>query len=104
MSDRAPDGIKFLTIADLAYVLFQQGRLIQAERLFLKAEKMQRKSQPEYFFLYSYQGFRYCQLLLSLGRYLDVLERAKKMLSWSTEQGGSRDIALDHIPPWAKHL
>nr|NIM14651.1 hypothetical protein [Candidatus Aminicenantes bacterium]NIM81381.1 hypothetical protein [Candidatus Aminicenantes bacterium]NIN87392.1 hypothetical protein [Candidatus Aminicenantes bacterium]NIO83696.1 hypothetical protein [Candidatus Aminicenantes bacterium]NIQ69626.1 hypothetical protein [Candidatus Aminicenantes bacterium] len=43
---------------------------------------MQKKRQPEYPFLYSLPGYRYCDLLLGQGKYKEVMERAEKTLEW----------------------
>lgn len=51
----------------LADVLHQAGQLEEAEKLFHEAEIMQTKTQPEYPLLCSLQGYRYCDLLLTLG-------------------------------------
>ncbi len=50
--------------AKLADVLHQVGRFAEAQKHFYVAETVQAKHQPTYSFLYSLQGFRYCDLLL----------------------------------------
>ena len=70
---------------------------LEAERLFQEAETMQRERQPEYPYLYSLQGFRYCDLLLSQGAYRTVLERAEKALEIAEQYGDLLSIALDHL-------
>ncbi|MGB9293821.1 MAG: TIR domain-containing protein [Desulfobaccales bacterium] len=77
----------------LAQVLFQEGRLIKAEELFHHAEKIQQESP----FLTSLGGFVYCELLLSLGRYRKVHERAAKIIEVGSELRTIRDIALGHL-------
>lgn len=67
-----------------ADALLQSGNLKAAERQFSEAENMQKKRQPGYNFLYSLQGFQYCDLLISLGQYEVVLERSKTTLKWAT--------------------
>ncbi len=72
--------------------------LSEALRLFAEAEAMQKEEQPEYPFLYSLQGFQYCDLLLTQGKYGEVLERAEKALE--IVLNGSRnllDIALNNL-------
>jgi tetratricopeptide (TPR) repeat protein len=49
----------------LADALHQAGRRDDALALFCEAEAMQAERQPQYHLLYSGQGFRYCDLLLS---------------------------------------
>lgn len=84
--------------------LFQQGRLIKAKEIFQEAGKIQSKREPVYPFLYSFQGFLYCQLLLTLGRYREVTDLAEKGLKWADQGGRIRDIALDHLALGQAHL
>ena len=87
--------IKRTTLAD---ALHQTGRIPEAEAAFVDAEEMQKEMQPEYPYLYSLQGFRYCDLLLSQRKYLDVLGRAGQTLEWSKKSGTSlNSIALEHL-------
>jgi hypothetical protein len=75
----------------------QEG-MAEAERLFREAEAMQHERQPTYSSLYSLQGFQFCELLLSYGRYQEVLTRAEKALE--IVLNGSRnllDIALNNL-------
>jgi tetratricopeptide (TPR) repeat protein len=81
----------------LADALHQAGHLNEAEQLFREAEAMQKKRQPEYTFLYSLRGYRYCDLLLGQGTYHDVMARAEKTLEWSSEEGFILDISLDTL-------
>ena len=74
-----------------------QRGVYEALRLFAEAEAMQKEEQPEYPFLYSLRGFQYCDLLLTHGKYGEVLERAGKTLEWVTQQRILLDIALDHL-------
>ena len=48
-----------------ADALHQAGRRAEAEARFREAEQMQAERQPDYPLLYSLQGFRYCDLLLT---------------------------------------
>ncbi len=50
--------------ATLADALHQSGRPAEALSHFVEAEEMQAESQPEYPWLYSIRGFKYCDLLL----------------------------------------
>ena len=63
-----------------ADALHQAGKNKAAEKLFIEAENMQKKGQPESPYLYSLRGFRFCDLLLSKGKYPEVLERARMTL------------------------
>ncbi len=93
-ADRSGDDFqkesKRTTLAD---ALHQAGDLEEAERLFREAEAMQKERQPQYPCLYSLQGFRFCDLLLSRGRYAEVLERAGQTLEWAEQ---NRAALLDH--------
>lgn len=66
----------------LANALHYMGELNKAEELFLEAEAMQQKRQPEYQYLCSLRGYRFCDLLLSQGRYKEVITRAEKFIEW----------------------
>jgi tetratricopeptide (TPR) repeat protein len=90
---------------DLADALHQAGRQSEAESLFREAEEMQKENQPEYPFLYSLQGFLYCDLLLSQGKYQEVLSRAETALQ--IVLNGSKnllDIALNNLSLGRAHL
>ena len=65
---------------------------------------MQQKSQPEYPFLYSLQGFQYCELLLSLGRYREVLERAGKDYRLVSKKKHGFVISPWTTSPWARPI
>ncbi|MCP4426855.1 MAG: hypothetical protein GY803_20395, partial [Chloroflexi bacterium] len=69
----------------------------EAEALFREAEEMQKEEQPDYPYLYSLQGFHYCDLLLSLGRVQEVRQRAAQTLEWVKQQNWLLDIALDRL-------
>lgn len=98
-ADRSGDGFhkesKRTTLAD---ALHQAGQKAEAERLFVEAEAMQRERQPEYRFLYSQRGYKYCDLLLGLGKWVEVLERANMALQLARENNLSLlSIALDQL-------
>ena len=67
----------------LADALHQAGRLSEAEAAFREAEEMQKERQPQFPLLYSLQGFHYCDLLLSQGKYQEVQSRASQTLEWA---------------------
>ncbi|MFC1475372.1 TIR domain-containing protein [Candidatus Zixiibacteriota bacterium] len=99
-------GVEFTRLymrSTAADTLHQLGCLEEAETLFKEAEEMQKVWKPEYPILYSFQGFRYCDLLLSQGNYNDVLARAEQMLKWEAERR-LLDIALDHLLLGCAHL
>jgi tetratricopeptide (TPR) repeat protein len=82
----------------LADAQHQAGERAEAEQWFREAEEKQKTRQPGYPFLYSLWGYRYCDLLLSQGRFEEVLERAEKTLHWAKQQGGLLlDEALDNL-------
>jgi tetratricopeptide (TPR) repeat protein len=80
---------------NLANALHHRGELEEAEKWFREAEAMQKKRQPEYRYLYSLRGFRFCDLLLGQGRHQEVRERAEQTLEWGEQFGYLLDIALD---------
>lgn len=84
-ADRSGDGFwEMGSRTTHADALHQAGKNKDAEKLFIEAENMQKKSQPEYPWLYSLQGFRFCDLLLSMGKYQEVLERANYAIKLKT--------------------
>ncbi len=89
----------------LADALHQAGSQSKAESLFREAEGMQKEDQPEYPMMYALQGFRYCDLLLSQGKYQEVLSRALQTLEWAKAGGGSLlSIALEYLSLGRAHL
>jgi len=88
----------------LADALHQTGCQSEAEAAFVDAEGMQKERQPEYPNLYSLQGFQYCDLLLSQGKYREVLSRAGQTIEIAIENGWLLDIALDHLSIGKAHL
>jgi len=86
----------------LADALHQAGELKEAEQWFREAEEMQKKSQPEYPFLYSLRGYQFCDLLLenharAKGQIKEVMERAEKTLKWANQYLGLLENALDNL-------
>ncbi len=78
--------------------LHQLGEVEKAMQIFNEAESMQKERQPEYHFLYSLPGYQFCDLLLSQGKYKDVMERAEKTLEWAILVKASLlALALDHL-------
>ncbi len=88
----------------LANALHQRGDRDEAERLFQEAEAMQKKSQPEYPYLYSLQGFLYCDLLLSRGEYSDSINREEQALRISQLNSWLLDIAIDNLTLGRAHF
>lgn len=83
-ADRSGDGFEMeCDRTSHADALHQAGKTQTAENLFREAETMQKKRQPEYPYLYSLQGFQFCDLLLfSIGNYQAVLERTRTTIEW----------------------
>jgi len=71
--------------------------LEQAEALFREAEALQRERQPEFPFLYSLQGYLFCDLLLGRAADQEVRERAEKALEISKRNRWLLDISLDNL-------
>jgi tetratricopeptide (TPR) repeat protein len=88
----------------LADALHQAGRQSEAESLFHEAEEIQKDRQPEYPPMYSLQGFYYCDLLLSQGKYPEVLSRAVQTIEIAIGNQWLLDIALDHLSIGRAHL
>jgi hypothetical protein len=108
--------------SDHADALHQAGRRAEAEVLFRQAQALQAERQPAYPLIYSLSGFRYCDLLLTLGEHAAgqimlqpetrnseletaaascraVSERAAQTLKWQAGMRGASllEIALDHL-------
>jgi tetratricopeptide (TPR) repeat protein len=74
--------------ASLATALHYEGRVEEAELLFMQAEKMQERFQSEFPILYALQGLNYCDLLLDQGKYTEVVTRTEQMLKWASQAKG----------------
>jgi len=83
--------------ASHADALHAAGEREKAERLFADAERRQQKWQPEYLLLYSMQGYRYCDLLLSKGEYAAVRDRTARTLDWARPEKDILAIAHDTL-------
>ncbi len=86
-----------------ADALYQAGEVTEAERLFRDAEARQKKWQPRYTYLHGLQGFRYCDLLLGLGRASEVRERVEKFFKWWQPSDSLLDIALEELSAGRAH-
>jgi tetratricopeptide (TPR) repeat protein len=105
LADRSGDAFQRMsTRTALADALHQAGSQSEAESLFREAEKMQKDRQPEYLMMYSIQGFQYCDLLLSQGKYQEMLSRAEQTIEWVKAQSWLLDIALDYLSLGRAHL
>jgi len=89
----------------LADALHQAGRLREAEIVFREAEGMQKAMQSYLPLLYSVRGFRFCDLLLSQGKYREVQNRVGQTSEWAKQYGGGLlATALDHLSLGRAHL
>ncbi|MEM6454263.1 MAG: hypothetical protein AAF772_04140 [Acidobacteriota bacterium] len=102
LADRSGDAFqrtgKRTTLADAHH---QLGAVSSASSCFAKAEVMQAERQPSYPRLYSVQGYRYCDLLLSPGDASSaraVVEREEKTLRSAIEDGDPLlDVAVAYL-------
>jgi tetratricopeptide (TPR) repeat protein len=105
LADRAGNAVlRSVSKAILASVLHQQGNILESENIFSVAERIQFEQQPHFPFLYSLAGFRYCQLLLEMGKYQEVLSRASKLIELHQQYASLFDLALDHLLLGQTHL
>jgi hypothetical protein len=121
-ADRSGDAFQRMAKrATHADVLHQAGRRDEAETRFRETEQMQAERQTEYPLLYSLQGFRYCDLLLSsperaawqeiqrsevrsqnselVEKCRAVSQRAARTLQWYEQASGASllDIAINQL-------
>lgn len=125
LADRSDDAfLRIARRATWADALHQAGRWEESAAAFREAEAMQTEWQPEYPQLYSLQGFRYCDFLLSCAEpesgsglsshpeeaerfrqtCREVLERARRFFEWRVPSDSLLDIALDHLTLGRAHL
>lgn len=99
LADQSGDaGWRMASRTGLADAQHQIGSLAEAEDTFKIAEEIQKELQPKYSYLYSLQGFQYCDLLLEQGKYEEVIKRAIHTLELEkTGQYSLLSIALDHL-------
>lgn len=98
-ADRSGDAFeRMINPSTLADARHQAGDVAAAQQLFEEAEAIQAEIQPDYPRLYSVQGYRYGDLLLTLDQAEKVRERARQTLAWVTQSGlGLLTIAVDHL-------
>lgn len=98
LADRGDDATQRITAgAVLADALHCLNRLDEAEALFRQAEEIQGKREPTRPILSSLQGFRYCSLLLTQGKFREVQRRALVTLKWVEKHQWYLDTALDEL-------
>jgi tetratricopeptide (TPR) repeat protein len=105
LADRSDDAFLRMTFrTTLADAMHQAGSQYEAESLFREAEKLQKDQQPEYPLIHSLQGFQYCDLLLSWGKYQEVQRRAEWMIKTRDPSDSLLTIALDNLSLGRAHL
>jgi tetratricopeptide (TPR) repeat protein len=105
LADRSGDAFRrMVSKTTLADALHHAGRQSEAESLFRKADEMQKEDPLEYPVLYSLRGFQYGDLLLSQGKYQEVLSRAEWLIQTRHPSDSLLDIALDHLSLGRAHL
>lgn len=86
---------------DSANAMHAVGNLKKSEGYFLRLESIQKEQQPDYVYVYGAQGYHFCNLLLSIGQYKEVQERARQTLEWAKQYVGKGlalwDISLDKL-------
>ena len=99
IADRSWDGVQMeLNRTIHADALHQAGDNQAAKKLFIEAEKMQKKRKPEYPWLFSLPGFQFCDYLLSTGKYQEVQERLQTIIKYENESWYNLlSIALDKL-------
>jgi tetratricopeptide (TPR) repeat protein len=95
---------RMINRAGLANALHQAGRFGEADALFCEAEGIQKKARPETPLLYSLQGFEYCDLLLSGGKYSEVQRRAGQTIVVAKRNKWLLGIAMDNLALGRAHL
>ncbi len=104
-ADRSEDGFERVTKrARLAAVLHQAVALDEAEKLFREAEAMQQQLDPGHYYLYSLQGYLFCDLLLSRGQVPEVLERFSRFVEWRLASDYLLDTALENLSAGRAHF
>jgi len=97
-ADKSGDKIERLQdLTGLADAFHQAGETEKAKRLFVEAEGIQKEDQPGDLYLYSLQGYQYCDLLLTLGEYEEVKRRAKWSIEIAERNTWLLSIALDKL-------
>jgi tetratricopeptide (TPR) repeat protein len=98
LADRSNDEYdRIVNLTILADALYKSGSIEDALAIFRRAEDMQKRQHPQNHFLYSVQGFQYCDLLLGQGQIEEVKGRATVTLQWVTRANLLLDIALDKL-------
>jgi tetratricopeptide (TPR) repeat protein len=82
--------------------------LVKSQSAFREADEIQKKLQPDFPLLYSFQGYQYCDMLLSQGNYAEVERRASQTLKLAKQflgKGlGLHDIGNDNLSIGRSHF
>ncbi len=98
IADRAGESfLRIIMRTALATALHQAGKWVEAEDLYNSAEALQKDYQHGYPYLYSLQGYQYCEFLLDQGKFDQAQKRALKFLEWRQSSDPLLDTALDHL-------
>ncbi|UCE05718.1 MAG: hypothetical protein JSW07_19330, partial [bacterium] len=74
-----------------------KGEISKAEDLFCESEEIQKENRSEHLYLYSLQGFQFCDLQMSQGKYHDVQQRAKQTIDIAIRNRWLLAIAVDKL-------
>jgi len=97
-ADKSEDSFtREYSFTSLGDALHKLDHLEEAEKWFREAEALQMKREPEYRYLISIQGFRFCDLLLGQGNFSEVEDRAENTIKIAKKYGRLLDIALDRL-------
>jgi len=97
-ADRGHNGTRrMLARANLAGAVHQTGDAASAKRLFEEAERIEAEFHPDHPILLSTAGSKYCDLLLSEGKFVEVLRRAEKTLRQGERHYSFLSMGLDHL-------
>ncbi len=88
----------------LAQALHAAGEWKRAQSLFADAEQRQREQLPQFPFLSSGQGYRYCELLLSQKQAAEARDRAAQTIEIARRNNWVLDVALDALTLVRAHL
>ena len=91
------DQVRATNLATLGDALHQSGNVLEAQRCFEKAEALAAHANAETRFLHALRGFHYCDLLLELGKFEEVLTRASYILEVDGRLKLTHGTGLAHL-------
>ncbi|MCP4112889.1 MAG: hypothetical protein GY749_46420 [Desulfobacteraceae bacterium] len=89
--------MKMTALTILADASHDAGNLLEAGKLFQQAEMLQKEKQSKYQFLYSIEGFYFCDFLLTQGQYCEVQKRVNQTIEIAQKKDWLVDIALSNL-------